>query len=336
MNFILFRSMFIRISVLFLIILFASCSNYRNLKFLRTGNYSEIENIQTDVDYKADEGTQLSSPCDTVYFKNENVYLLRAGRIGSKYMDLFDCENGERFSFLKSEIESVKYSNGTVWPPINSICDTIFLTDGTIKLVKDTVYFKNGNVDYLRAGRIGVNYVDLFDCENGKHFTPLKKEIDSIKFSSGLVWPATNSLCDTILLVDGSKKLVKVTSISTRTVAMITCEDKEQDIPNIKLTEIAMINFANGHSWNTSEVVAKRETKREEKKLELKKSNKTDNLKALMLIGLIAGGIIIILGILISIFLPPHDFTFLLLFILCGLILLITGLLIGRYLKKHS
>lgn len=107
MNFILFRSMFIRISVLFLIILFVSCSNYRNLKFLRTGNYSEIENIKTDLHYKTDDIKQLSSLCDTVYFMNGNVYLLRAGRIHKKYIDLFDCDYGMHFKPLINEIASI-------------------------------------------------------------------------------------------------------------------------------------------------------------------------------------------------------------------------------------
>lgn len=124
---------------------------------------------------------------------------------------------------------------------------------------------------------------------------------------------------------------------------MITCEEnnQNQDIPNMKLTEIAMIDYANGHSWNPAVTVAIKDAIREEKKLELKQSRKTDNLKALMLIGLIAGGILLTLGILAAIFLTPGGFFSVsiltkLLLLLIGFILMITGILIGLYLKKHA
>ena len=113
--------------------------------------------------------------CDTILYKSGVVELNKVGNKGVKRIDLINCETNKIVSTKIDLIESIKYSNGNVWPNINQDSDTIYTSKGK-KILINNLY-----KDVYKIS--GKNSED----DNKKTSIRLVK-IESVHYSNGNVW----------------------------------------------------------------------------------------------------------------------------------------------------
>ena len=110
-----------------------------------------------------------STPCDTFYMKDGTIQFLRAGNKGRVLMDVYDCVTGKRKQLKNNDIQSIgfaekyeKKESQSNYQDLNNSCDTIYMIDGTKKIVE---FVKEGST-----------VLDVKPCKNGnENATTIRK-----------------------------------------------------------------------------------------------------------------------------------------------------------------
>lgn len=246
-----------RISLLIILGFLASCSNYNNIQYASKNNQLITDDL-TIVDFDNDKSSLIpiyhindqNGICDTILFKDGTISLYRAGNKGSKLIDVKNCKSNKNSVIKLSDIESIKFSNGIIWPPIDRACDTLYLTNGKSKVLKST-YMSNIEV-------LGI------DCtsEKNKTISTRLDDIREIHFSDNRIW-MNRSYCDTITFYDDSinyytkghkgvifsdsRSYYRVGNKGVNFTDLFNCETNAKI--SVKNEEFKEIKFANGEVW---------------------------------------------------------------------------------------
>lgn len=232
----------ITISLFTILIFLGSCANYNSIQYGSKSNLKVSSNVSI-LDLQEDElisikisTSVLSGKCDTIQFKDGTVNLYRVGNKGVNYMDVIGCQSNLKETFRISDIQSIKFSNGIIWPPLNKSCDTLYLTNGKTRVLKSTFM---SNIAIL-----GVDYTS----EKKKTISTPIDIVQKIHFSDNHIWVNMNrSQCDTITFLDGSKSYYRVGNKGSKLTDLYNCKTKSKT--SVRNNEIKEIKFANGEVW---------------------------------------------------------------------------------------
>jgi hypothetical protein len=233
------------------------------------GNLSKTDYLNNLVVSTENKIIFQTSLCDTIFMLSGSWMNVKIDNIGSETIQFRNCDSlsGPSTSILKADVAYIKYSNGL--RQTIAKCDTIFLISGgwrCVKIVKETksnIMFRkcdNLNGPIIIASKSDLSAVKYYVEEHtnaGKNNDSISANINNNKVEDNNELIAK---CDTIFLISGGWKCVKIVKETQSTIMFRKYDDQTARILTISKSELSAVKYGNNDTIpaKTNNLIIKR------------------------------------------------------------------------------
>ena len=167
---------------------------------------------------------------------------------------LSSCSNYDNISYVQSygrkDAKTNVYSELTLneynlSTPNETIDEFILNSEVNNKPIYcDTVYFENGNKEFIAINKYGKSYIDGVSCISGIKYKIAGKKLKKINFSSGKIVDYENpennkphQYCDSVQMLDGTNYKLILKNHGVHLVDIEKCHEDDSEIPRVLVLE---------------------------------------------------------------------------------------------------